>query len=321
MVTRRPRFIMMVPLRRCGSHAIRLRLNLLPGFCAPYPLHIVDLVPHLERYGDLSSDPNYQRLIHDVVALCDTSPIPWEYRPSPEDLWTLLSPPSEHRSVHRIVAEMYIQYALFKKATMVMDKSNDSIHYWQEYHHLFPDILFLDVVRDPRYQIASMNRCILYDHDTPSNLQRWIQARQAADHLLHSLPDQVLRLRYEDLSHPSFFPKLCRFLSLPYLPDRLEDISQSTEAARLASLSPLWSQNDRALFSPPPVLPTLSSSDLDLIETQTQPWLPRFHYSSTLNITTLSPEEQLVHQDPDLERRRRRQQIICPPPPQKKNKK
>ncbi|MCI5207282.1 MAG: sulfotransferase, partial [Candidatus Electrothrix sp. ATG2] len=34
--------VLMIPLRRCGSHALRLRLNLSPEFYAPYPLHIVD---------------------------------------------------------------------------------------------------------------------------------------------------------------------------------------------------------------------------------------------------------------------------------------
>ena len=49
----RPLPLLMVPLRRCGSHALRLRLNVSPTFHSPYPLHIVDfmpLVPHAS-YG------------------------------------------------------------------------------------------------------------------------------------------------------------------------------------------------------------------------------------------------------------------------------
>ena len=38
---------MMIPLRRCGSHALRLRLNLSPQFYSPYPLHLVDMMPLL----------------------------------------------------------------------------------------------------------------------------------------------------------------------------------------------------------------------------------------------------------------------------------
>ena len=43
----RPRPVMMIPLRRCGSHALRLRLNLSPQFYSPYPLHLVDMMPLL----------------------------------------------------------------------------------------------------------------------------------------------------------------------------------------------------------------------------------------------------------------------------------
>jgi hypothetical protein len=50
----RPRLVLMVPLRRCGSHALRVRLNRSPHFHSPYPLHIVDFLPLLPLYGDLS---------------------------------------------------------------------------------------------------------------------------------------------------------------------------------------------------------------------------------------------------------------------------
>ena len=48
----RPRPVMMISLRRCGSHAPRLRLNMSPDFYSPYPLHILDLIPLVPLYGD-----------------------------------------------------------------------------------------------------------------------------------------------------------------------------------------------------------------------------------------------------------------------------
>ena len=52
----RPLPLLMIPLRRCGSHALRLRLNASPSFHSPYPLHIVDFMPLVPMYGDLSDD-------------------------------------------------------------------------------------------------------------------------------------------------------------------------------------------------------------------------------------------------------------------------
>jgi len=65
----RPVPVLMIPLRRCGSHALRLRLNFNPQFYSPYPLHIVDFMPLLPLYGDLEDDHAYFRLVSDVVGL------------------------------------------------------------------------------------------------------------------------------------------------------------------------------------------------------------------------------------------------------------
>ena len=73
-----PSPVLMIPLRRCGSHALRLRLNKNPEFYAPYPLHIVDFMPLLELYGDLANDNNYFQLITDVIGLQAGLMVKWQ---------------------------------------------------------------------------------------------------------------------------------------------------------------------------------------------------------------------------------------------------
>src|SRR5262245_2928181 len=73
----RPRPVLMIPLRRCGSHALRLRLNFHPRFYSPYPLHIVDFLPLLPLYGDLSDDRNYYQLVVDVIGLQAINIVKW----------------------------------------------------------------------------------------------------------------------------------------------------------------------------------------------------------------------------------------------------
>jgi hypothetical protein len=58
----------MIPVRRCGSHALRLRLNFSREFYSPYPLHIVDFMPLVELYGDLVDDNAYFQLIVDIIS-------------------------------------------------------------------------------------------------------------------------------------------------------------------------------------------------------------------------------------------------------------
>ena len=73
----RPRPVLMIPLRRCGSHALRLRLNFNPQFYSPYPLHIVDFMPMVPLYGDLEDDRAYFRMVVDVVGLQAASMVKW----------------------------------------------------------------------------------------------------------------------------------------------------------------------------------------------------------------------------------------------------
>jgi len=83
-------------------------------------------------------------------------------------------------------------------ATVVMDKSLDSVHYADELMQLFPDMLFLNVVRDPRAQVASMNRAIIHDFDTALNAKAWVDAHRVAQGLATRYADRVLTIRYED---------------------------------------------------------------------------------------------------------------------------
>src|SRR4051812_25108655 len=73
----RPRPILMMPLRRCGSHALRLRLNFSLDIYSPYPLHIVDVIPLLHLYGDLNNNENYFQLVVDLAGLQAASLVKW----------------------------------------------------------------------------------------------------------------------------------------------------------------------------------------------------------------------------------------------------
>lgn len=74
----RPRPVLMIPLRRCGSHALRLRLNNGQEFFSPYSLHIVDLMPLVPHYGDLENDDAYLRLVVDIIGLQLASMVKWK---------------------------------------------------------------------------------------------------------------------------------------------------------------------------------------------------------------------------------------------------
>ncbi|MDC8758211.1 sulfotransferase family protein [Janthinobacterium fluminis] len=276
----RPRPVLMIPLRRCGSHALRLRLNFNPQFYSPYPLHIVDLMPMLPLYGDLADDRAYFRLVVDVVGLQAASMVKWaEMVFDPVEIFEAIR--QQPRSVHRIVWELLLRAGERHGAGVVMDKSLDSVHYAGELMALFPEMLFLNVVRDPRAQVASMNRAIIHDFDTTLNAQVWVEAHRVARALVERYPERVLTIRYEDFlgEQEATLRRVCAFFGIDFLPEML-DVAASPEAHRIAQLSALWASN---CFAPivanvDKFKKQLSLGEIEVIETLAREDMQRYGY-------------------------------------------
>ena len=277
----RPRPVMMIPLRRCGSHALRLRLNMSPQFYSPYPLHIVDLMPLVPLYGDLRDDRSYFRMVTDVVGLQAVSMVKWPGMVfDPVEIFETIR--NQPRSIHRVVWELLLRAGERQHAGVVMDKSLDSVHYADQQMELYPDMLFVNVVRDPRAQVASMNRAIIHDFDSLLNAQTWLAAHRAADHVRQRWPERVLTIRYEDfLSQQEVtLRQVCVFLGIDFLPQML-DVAASQEAKQLSQLSALWSSNCY-----PPIAANidkfkqqLTTPEINAIETVTGESMDRYGYT------------------------------------------
>ena len=281
---KRPRMVVMIPLRRCGSNALRLRLNLNPHFYSPYPLHVTDVSSFFES-KDLRDDGIYRQLIRDVIGLQARSLIPWpaHIRLDSDLVFDRLRD-EPCRSIHRVVGELIMIAGEARGASVVMDKSQDSVIHFEDIVKAFPDVLFLDMVRDPRAQVCSMNQSILYDFETSLNLERWIESRRWVDRVRERYPDRVMTIRYEDFiaDHETTLRRTCGFLGMPFCEEML-DITRSEEAEHMAALSPLWSSN---FSSPNPYHVSkfkeiLTAKEMEEIEYRAGEWMHRLGYSST----------------------------------------
>ena len=277
---KRPRPVLMIPLRRCGSHALRLRLNANPEFYAPYPLHIIDFMPLVASYGDLRDDRRYFQLVIDVIGLETASMVKWpDIVFDPVEVFEGIR--NEPRSVHRVVWELLFRAGEKRGAKVVMDKSLDSVLFAEELMMLFDDMLFLNVVRDPRAQISSMNRAIIHDFDTLLNAVTWVKAYWTAKELARKHPGRVLTIRYEDFvsNQEAILRKICTFFGIQFMPSML-DISRSDEARKISVLSALWESNSKA---PIPAnvdkfKKMLSLEEIEIIETLTGEYMDYYGY-------------------------------------------
>ncbi|MBC3916174.1 sulfotransferase [Undibacterium sp. CY18W] len=278
--SKRPTPVLMIPLRRCGSHALRLRLNNSEEFYSPYPLHIIDFMPLVPRYGDLEDDENYFRLVVDVVGLQAASMVKWKDMVfDPVDVFESIR--NDKRSVHRILWELLLRTGEHHHASIVMDKSLDSVHYAEELLQIFPNMLFLNVVRDPRAQVASMNKAIIHDYDSTLNAMAWLEAHQLSRDIIQRHPDQVLTIRYEDFlsNQETVLRAICTFFGITFLPEML-DVSHSAEAQQISHMSALWETNRF-----PPVMANkdkfkqqLSMREIEVIESLTKEFMQLYGY-------------------------------------------
>lgn len=285
---------MMVPLRRCGSNAIRLRLNLHPQFYSPYPLHVRDL-------GGKQYPTNVEghfQMVTDMVSLQKHSLVPWEdVMFDPVDIYESIK--DKPASIYQVYWEMLKRVGIAKQASVVMDKSQDSICDFEEIVRLFPEMLFLDVVRDPRAQVSSMNDAIIYDFETTLNTQRWVESRKWCDDLREKFPDKIMTVRYEDfiIHQEETMREICLFLGISFDPVVL-NVEKSVEALHMSTLSPLWETN----YSRP--IPSyiekyrknLSLREIEHIEVMTLPWMRQFHYvPETSHLVPLSITDAEAH--------------------------
>ncbi len=290
--TLRPRPVLMTPIRRCGSHALRLRLNLSADFYSPYPLHIVDFMPLVNLYGDLNNDWSYFQMVVDLVGLQNATMIKWDgVALDPVKIFEAVK--HEPRSPHRIAWEMLFQAGQKHQAKVVMDKSLDNVYYASELIELFDDMLFLNVVRDPRAQVNSINKAIIHDYDPILNTISWVKAHDRAQALIEQHSDRVLTIRYEDFltNQEAVLYKICQFLGIEFL-DSMMDVSSSKEAKNIAVLSALWETNSSA---PIPAYidkfkKTMSIAEIEIIETIAGEYMDHYGYEkmtpAAANITT-----------------------------------
>lgn len=281
----------MIPLRRCGSNAIRLRLDQHPNLFCPYPLHLVDLDESI--YGNLEEDESYFSLITDIIHLQAQSLVPWKgIAPfEPSKIFQALKD-QKPRSKTKVYSELLIQAGNQQnQCSFVMDKSQDSVKDWKEWKALYPEIRFLDIVRDPRAQISSMNEAVIYDYETSLNCLRWIQSRRWVDEIYTHCPDQILTIRFEDFiaDENTTLKRIFDFFEVDT--NTTTNIFISEEAKSMAERSPLWSSN----YSAPEMSvlekykSKLSSSEIEHIESSTISYMVRYGYKRETPCRSLLP--------------------------------
>lgn len=267
-----------------------------PSFYSPYPLHVVDFMPLVDLYGDLDEDENYFRLVVDLIGLQNATMVKWDHVSlDPISVFEALT--DKPRSVHAVVWQMLIEAGRQHGADVVMDKSLDSVRYAEDCLEVHPDLRFLNLVRDPRAQVSSMNRAIIHDFDTVLNALRWVEAHDIAETLVAKHPDRVLTIRFEDfIADPaSVLRATCEFVGITYS-QKMVEISDVAEARRLASRSALWEKNDKALTKDTitKYVQHMTTDEIRLVESLAAGHMERYGYARITDGQVLVTPEMIA---------------------------
>lgn len=106
------------------------------------------------------------------------------------------------------------------------EKTPGNIFYIDVISDMFPDALFIHIVRDPRAVVQSMNSIDYYSDETAFNALNWRKAIRDGEQLLQDCvpTDRQLTIRYEDLvlHSESTVVSVCEFLGESFEPEMLQ---------------------------------------------------------------------------------------------------
>jgi hypothetical protein len=271
--------IFIVGTERSGSNLLRAILNAHENICIPHPPHIMNELAHLvPRYGDLSQDRNFRRLIDHAVRVVELHFAPWDIEVDRE----LVFKEAVGRDLYSIKRAIYEQYMRAKRKTRWGCKSTFMIHHTAIVRKYHKTPKFIHLVRDGR-DVAVSARDSVFNHFHPHYVsQLWSRQQKLAIQLSKELTaDQFLTVRYEELTADpeKEVRKICGFLGEKYS-DQMLKYASRPDSARLAGISKSWENLAKPILAnnTKKYLTKLTADEIFAVERNAFPELLHFGY-------------------------------------------
>lgn len=240
--------VFIVGTERSGSNLLRAILDSHPNIAIPHPPHIMkELAPVVHRYGDLSRDGNFRRLVDDAVRVVELHFAPWDVAVDRERVFR----EAAGRELYCVKRAIYEQYMLARGKKRWGCKSTFMIHYTDAVRRYHAAPRFIHLVRDGR-DVSVSARESVFNHFHPHYVSLlWSRQQRLAIELGATLPPgQFLTVHYEKLvADPQReVRRLCDFIGEDYAGEMLNYASRP-DSARLAGMSRSWANLSRPILS------------------------------------------------------------------------
>lgn len=216
-------FDFLVATERSGSNFITKIFNSHSQVCGPSPTHLIRIfVRNRKNYGDLKIRGNWKMLTGDIAELLKNQLGTWV------TTWTSskLQKVVPERSLASIIRTIYEEEAKSLGKGRVIIKENQAAMLVPFIINVFPDSLFLHLVRDPRDVALSWKHSLNHPGGIMQASQTWQSDQIQAAMVYGSLYDagSCMVVRYEDIimEPEKTLRKICSFVGIEFEKGMLE---------------------------------------------------------------------------------------------------
>ncbi|MBI3776462.1 MAG: sulfotransferase [Gammaproteobacteria bacterium] len=263
-------------------------LNAHENICIPHPPHIMNELAHrVPKYGDLSQEPNFRKLIDHAVRVVELHFAPWDVVIDRE----LVFKEAVGRDLYSIKRAIYEQYMRAKGKTRWGCKSTFMIHHTDLVRKYHKTPKFIHLVRDGR-DVAVSARDSVFNHFHPYYVaQLWAHQQQLAIKLSRELPaDQFMTVHYENLTATPEHEvrRICAFIGENYMEQMLNYASRP-DSVRLAGISKSWENISKPILAnnTKKYRTKLTAEEIFVVERNTLQELQYFGYTLENDLDTL----------------------------------
>jgi hypothetical protein len=232
--------IQIIGIQRSGSNLLRVILNQLSEVDAPHPPHILErFFPLLPKYGNLTIESNFDKLIEDVCRLVELNPVPWEGFQLNREVIKSYCQSNTLIEIFRVVYELKAQSS---NATYWCCKSMVNIHFVDKIEKSGINPLYIYLYRDGRDVALSFSKAIVGEKHMFHIAKQWKEEQDLCIELKEKLGEErVFLISYEELLDDSegVLKRLCEFLKVSYNNSMLSYYN-SNESAVTADSGKMW---------------------------------------------------------------------------------
>jgi hypothetical protein len=217
------KYTFLLSSERSGSNLITRIMDCHSSYCGPSPVHLLRLLlDNRGRYGNLSDESNWKRLIQDALALYDSKTGLWKSKWNFEQLKTSV----EDRSLTALLRTIFEQEARLNGKPGLFIKENHLYRYLPFVLSAVPQARIVYLVRDPRDMALSWKLSPILRGGVIRAANVWQHDQQAALQVFRWLYDfeKIYMIHYEHLvAEPeNVLRDLCSFLGIEFEHGMLE---------------------------------------------------------------------------------------------------